>query len=89
MQSYHISTGYVYFYEWPRLVTSIALKGRVLSLRSSHVEEPASLFALLEASEIWQQRPMILHHFQLKISFPESNFVSRALQIGVCFFLFI
>jgi hypothetical protein len=31
--------------EWPRLVNSIAHNGRVLSLRSSLVEEPASLFA--------------------------------------------
>ncbi|CAF2036184.1 unnamed protein product, partial [Brassica napus] len=30
--------------EWPRLVTSIAHEGRALSLRSSQVEEPASLF---------------------------------------------
>jgi len=30
--------------EWPRLVNSIAHNGRVLSLRSSLVEEPASLF---------------------------------------------
>jgi hypothetical protein len=30
--------------EWPRLVKSIAHNGRVLSLRSSLVEEPASLF---------------------------------------------
>lgn len=30
--------------EWPKLVTSIAQKGGVLSLRSPHVGEPASLF---------------------------------------------
>ncbi|CAL9226595.1 unnamed protein product, partial [Arabidopsis halleri] len=35
--------------EWPRLVTSIARNGRVLSLRSSHVEEPASLFVAVGA----------------------------------------
>ena len=35
--------------ELPKLVTSIAHNGRVLSLRSPQVGEPASLFVALEA----------------------------------------